>query len=163
MFKILKEMFSKASSEAKTKSIDDISEVAGDSGRRLKEGVLDDLLRELELGLMQADVALPVAEELIRHVRGQLSGKRIDRNFKIDEAVELAVKAAVREVLADKSFSLAERIKSKPPPYVIMFVGINGTGKTTVIAKLTSRLQKHGFGCVIAAGDTFRAADHRRS
>jgi fused signal recognition particle receptor len=157
MFKILKEMFSKASSEAKTKSIDDISEVAGDSGRRLKEGVLDDLLRELELGLMQADVALPVAEEMIRHVRGQLSGKRIDRNFKIDEAVELAVKAAVREVLADKSFSLAERIKSKPPPYVIMFVGINGTGKTTVIAKLTSRLQKHGFGCVLAAGDTFRA------
>lgn len=157
MFKALKEMFSKASSEAKTKSIEDISEVAGDSGRRLKEGVLDDLLRDLELELMQADVALPVAEEMIKHVRGQLAGKRIDRSFKIDEAVELAVRAAVKEVLADNGFSLSERIKSKASPYVIMFVGINGTGKTTVIAKLTSRLQKHGYGCVLAASDTFRA------
>jgi len=157
MFRALKDMFSRASESTKTKSIEDISEIVGDSGRRLKESALDDLLHELELGLLEADVALPIAEEITRNVRASLSGKRIDRSFKTDEAVELAVKAAVKEVLADQRFSLSERIKAKEPPFVIMFVGINGTGKTTVIAKLTSRLQKHGLSCVLAAADTFRA------
>jgi fused signal recognition particle receptor len=60
-------------------------------------------------------------------------------------------------LLSIKGISLSERIKSKPSPLVIMFVGINGTGKTTVIAKLASRLQKHGYSCVLAASDTFRA------
>lgn len=157
MFRALKDMFSRASESTKTKSIEDISEIVGDSGRRLKESALDDLLHELELGLLEADVALPIAEEITRNVRASLSGKRIDRSFKTDEAVELAVKAAVKEVLTDQRFSLSERIKAKEPPFVIMFVGINGTGKTTVIAKLTSRLQKHGLSCVLAAADTFRA------
>lgn len=157
MFRALKDMFSRASESTKTKSIEDISEIVGDSGRKLKESALDDLLHELELGLLEADVALPIAEEITRNVRASLSGKRIDRSFKTDEAVELAVKAAVKEVLAGQRFSLSERIKAKEPPFVIMFVGINGTGKTTVIAKLTSRLQKHGLSCVLAAADTFRA------
>jgi len=157
MFRALRERFSAASKAATTKSIEDISEVAGDSGRRLKDSVLDDLLHDLEIGLLEADVALPVAEELTKNVRASLSGKRIDRGFKIDEAVELALKVAVRDVLSIKGISLSERIKSKPSPLVIMFVGINGTGKTTVIAKLASRLQKHGYSCVLAASDTFRA------
>ncbi|MDQ1371617.1 MAG: Signal recognition particle receptor FtsY, partial [Candidatus Thermoplasmatota archaeon] len=78
MFKALREKFSAASSAAKSKSIEDISEVAGDSGRRLKESVLDDVLNELQMGLLEADVALPVAEELAEKVRASLAGKRID-------------------------------------------------------------------------------------
>jgi fused signal recognition particle receptor len=157
MFKALREKFSAASTAVKTKSIDDISEVAGDTGRRLKDSVLDDLLQDLELGLLEADVALPVADRLTQEVRKQLEGKRIDKSFRIDEAVELAVRAAVKDVLSSNKFSLTERMKAKPPPFVIMFVGINGTGKTTVIAKLAYRLQKHGYSCVLAASDTFRA------
>ena len=156
MFKGLREKFSRASVEAKAKSIEDISEVVDDSGRRLREGVLDDLLHELEMGLLEADVALPVAEELSKSVRDALLGRRIDKSFDIEDAVRLALKSAVKQVLA-KEFSLSERLKAKTPPYVIMFVGINGGGKTTAIAKLASRLQKHGFSCVLAAGDTFRA------
>lgn len=157
MFRGLIEKFSKASKEAKDRSIEDISEVVDDSGRKLKERALDDILHELELGLLEADVALPVAEELTKHVRENLSGKRIDRSFDIDEAVKLALKAAVKEVLAQRSLDLAGIIKSKEPPIVIMFVGINGGGKTTAIAKLAYRMQKHGLSCVLAAGDTFRA------
>ena len=81
MFRALKDMFSRASESTKTKSIEDISEIVGDSGRRLKESALDDLLHELELGLLEADVALPIAEEITRNVRASLSGKRIDRSF----------------------------------------------------------------------------------
>jgi len=157
MFKGLRERLFSVSNEAEAKSIDDISEVVDESGRRLKESVLDDLLHDLELNLMSADVALPVAEALSREVRSELVGKRVDKSFRIDEAVKLALKAAVRNVLSENKFSLTERLKAKPPPFVIMFVGINGGGKTTAIAKLANRLQKHGLTCVLAAGDTFRA------
>ncbi len=158
MFRALRERFSLVSHEAKKESVDDISEVVGESGRRLKERVLDELLKDLEMVLIEADVALPVAEELTGKVRLDLSGKRVDRSFDIDEAVELALKAAVKEVLTQSPLDLTGRIKAKKePPFVIMFVGINGGGKTTAIAKLSYRMQKHGLSCVLAAGDTFRA------
>ena len=118
---------------------------------------MDDLLHELEIGLLEADVALPVAEALTKSVKQALLGKRIDKAFDVEEAVRLALKSAVKQVLSQQEFSLGDRMKAKPPPYVIMFVGINGGGKTTAIAKLANRLQKHGFSCVLAAGDTFRA------
>ena len=157
MFKALREKFSAASSAAKSRSIEDISEVAGETGRRLRESVLDDVLRDLQMGLLEADVALPVAEELTQKVRESLAGKRIDKNFKIDEAIQLAFRAAVKQVLDEQKFSLKNAIDSKDSTYVIMFVGINGTGKTTVIAKLADRLQKNGYTVVLAAADTFRA------
>ena len=157
MFRALREKFSSVSREAKKESIDEMTEVIGESGRRLKERVLDDLLHELEMVLVEADVALPVAEELTGKVKTALAGRRIDRSFNIDEAVELALKAAVKEVLSGNSLDLNERIKAKAPPFVIMFVGINGGGKTTSIAKLAHRMQQHGLSCVLAAGDTFRA------
>lgn len=157
MFRALRERFSRASKQVQQKSIEDISDVIDESGRKLKDSVLDELLHELELGLLEADVALPVAEDLIRKVKEELRGKRIDRSFDLEEAVRLALKAAVRGVLAQQPLSLMERIKAKPGPFVIMFVGINGGGKTTAIAKLAYRMQKHGLSCVLAAGDTFRA------
>ncbi len=157
MFKGLRDKFFSISDEAKAKSIDDISEVVDDSGRKLKQDVLDDLLHELELSLLEADVALSVAEELTNKVRKELVGKRVDKSFQIDEAVKLALRAAVKDVLSEQKLTLNERIKAKPPPFVIMFVGINGGGKTTAIAKMAHRMQKRGLTCVLAAGDTFRA------
>lgn len=157
MFRALREKLSAASAAATTKSVEDITEVVGDSGRRLREGALDDILGELELELLQADVALPVAEELTRNVRSYLSGKKVDREFKLDEGINLAFRAAVKAVLSKHEFSLEEIVKAKGKPGIMMFVGINGTGKTTAIAKLAHRLQKRGHSCVLAAGDTFRA------
>lgn len=157
MFRGLKEKLFSVSAETKEKPVEEISEIVDESGRRIRESVLDELLHELELGLLQADVALPVAEELTKIVKRELLGKRVDRSFKIHEAVRLALRVAVKDVLAQQKLSLSELIKSKPPPFVIMFVGINGGGKTTAIAKLAHRMQKHGLSCVLAAGDTFRA------
>jgi len=157
MFRGLREKFFSVSKEVKQKSIEDISEVVDESGRRLKERALNDLLHDLEMALLEADVALPVAEELSGKVKKELSGKRIDKSFDLDDAVRLALRAAVKDVLAENSFSLNDRMKAKSPPFVIMFVGINGGGKTTAIAKLANRMQKHHLSCVLAAGDTFRA------
>ena len=157
MFRALREKLSAASAAAKQKSIDDISEVVGESGRRLREGALDDVLSDLELELLQADVALPVAEDLTKSLRSYLTGKKIDRDFRLEEGIDLAFKAAVKKVLEKQRFSLEEIVRDKGTPVVMMFVGINGTGKTTSIAKLAHRLQKKGRSCVLAAGDTFRA------
>ncbi len=157
MFRALREKFFSVSGEGKKESVEEITEVVDESGRRLKGRVLDGVLHDLEMVLLEADVALPVAEELTGKVKTALSGKRIDKAFDLDEAIRLALKAAVREVLSEHTFSMTERMKAKDPPFVIMFVGINGGGKTTAIAKLSHRMQKHGLSCVLAAGDTFRA------
>ena len=157
MFRALRERLNAASAAAKAKPIEDISEVVGDSGRKLKQGALDDILSELELELLQADVALSVAEELTESVRAFLAGRRIDRGFRLDEGINLAFRSAVKTILDKHTFSLEETIEGRKEPVVMMFVGINGTGKTTAIAKLAHRFQKMGHSCVLAAGDTFRA------
>src|SRR4030042_5898322 len=103
MFRGLREKLFSVSSEVKSRPIEEITEVVDESGRRLKDKVLDDILHELELSLLEADVAMLVAEELTRKVKDALAGKRIDKVFDLDEAVKLALKVAVKDVLSEKT------------------------------------------------------------
>ncbi len=128
-----------------------------DSGKKIKEDPLDEILDELELILLEADVAYPVVEEIKKGVRENLLGKKYDRSYTLEEVVELAVKDAVRDVLKINEFDFDQWLSEQKRPTVIMFVGINGTGKTTAIAKVANRIQKNGQTVVLAACDTFRA------
>ncbi len=134
-----------------------VEEVVGDSGKKISEKDLDDLLWELELVLLEADVALPIVEEIKASVRTDLLGKRVDRSYRVEDAIEMALKNAVRNVLKGSEFDFDSFIASHEKPVIVMFLGINGTGKTTAIAKLTKRLQGQGFSVVLSASDTFRA------
>jgi fused signal recognition particle receptor len=134
-----------------------VEEVVGDSGRKISEKDLDDLLWELELVLLEADVALPIVEEIKASVRADLLGKRVDRSYRVEDAIEMALKNAVRAVLKGSEFDFDSYIAAHEKPVIVMFLGINGTGKTTAIAKLTKRLQGQGFSVVLSASDTFRA------
>ena len=125
--------------------------------KRIKEDPLDEILDELEIILLEADVAYPVAEEIKSGVRENLVGKKYDRSYTLEQVVELSVKDAVRDVLKINEFDFDEWLDGREKPTVIMFVGINGTGKTTAIAKLTNRIQKQDKTVVLAACDTFRA------
>ncbi len=125
--------------------------------KRIKEDPLDEILDELEIILLEADVAYPVAEEIKSGVRENLVGKKYDRSYTLEQVVELSVKDAVRDVLKINEFDFDEWLEGREKPTVIMFVGINGTGKTTAIAKLTNRIQKQDKTVVLAACDTFRA------
>ena len=131
--------------------------LVGDRGKKIKEDSLDDLLWELEVALMEADVALPVVEEIKDGVREGLLGRRHDRSARLEDVVESSLKDAIRKVLSLNSFDFDQWVKGHAKPAVIMFVGINGTGKTTAIAKIGKRLQDQGMTIVLAAGDTFRA------
>ncbi len=134
-----------------------VEEVVGDSGKKISEKDLDDLLWELELVLLEADVALPIVEEIKASVRADLLGKRVDRSYRVEDAIELALKNAVRAVLKGSEYDFDSFIAAHEKPVIVMFLGINGTGKTTVIAKLTKRLQGQGLSVVLSASDTFRA------
>jgi fused signal recognition particle receptor len=90
-------------------------------------------------------------------MRDELLGKRITRDVSFEEGVELALKHAIEKVLAADRIDFLGLVKASPKPFVVMFVGVNGTGKTTAIGKVTNLLQKNGYSVVIAAADTFRA------
>lgn len=147
----------KLEKESKKKGI--VDEMLTDSllGKKIKDESLDDFLWELEIALLEADVALPVVEEIKEGVRENLIGKKFSRDHTLEEIVELSIKDAVRNVLKLNEFDFDAWFKEQSRPTSIMFVGINGTGKTTAIAKIANRLMKDGYTVVLAAGDTFRA------
>jgi fused signal recognition particle receptor len=126
-------------------------------GKMIRERKLDDLLDDLETILLESDVALPVAEEIKEALKGELVGRRLRRDVDMEDFVEEALQAAIRKVLAVEPVDLDAYIDSHPKPVVLMFVGVNGTGKTTAIARIAHRLKKRGLSVVLAAGDTFRA------
>lgn len=117
----------------------------------------DNYSEELELLLVENNVALEVAEKIIKSLEKQIVGKEIPKN-KLEEQIKESLKEIIKQVLIEP-FDLIYMIKrKKEKPYVILFCGINGSGKTTTIAKFANKLKKQGISCVIAAGDTFRAA-----
>lgn len=112
---------------------------------------------ELEMLLVENNVALEVAEKIIKSLERRIVGKEISKK-EIEEKIRENLREIIMQILIEP-FNLIEMInKKKEKPYVILFCGINGSGKTTSIAKLAYKLKKHRFSCVIAAGDTFRAA-----
>ncbi len=155
MFDSLKRIFGRKPKEAEAPV--NLEEAVGDSGKKIAEDDLDELLWNVELGLLEADVALPVIEEIKAQVKADLLGKRFDKKYRLEDVVLLALRDAVSKTLAGSAFDFDDYVAKHEKPVVVMFVGINGTGKTTAIAKLVNRLQKSGTTTVLAASDTFRA------
>ena len=128
--------------------------------KTIQEKHLEDTLWELEMGLLEGDVAIEVASEVIESVKNNLVGKKIKRSNDITEYTFYALRDAVADIIDIEGKSMTEMIedkKSQNEPLVVMFVGINGTGKTTTIGKLANYYLKMGYTPVIAASDTFRA------
>lgn len=122
----------------------------------ISEKDVEEPLFELEMVLLENDVALPVAEEILRRVKADLTGKR----RKIGEPVEQIVISALHDALLSvlgEGFDLLAYIRGHERPVRILFTGVNGTGKTTTVAKVAHYLKKNGFSVVMGAGDTFRA------
>lgn len=123
----------------------------------LDESDLSDSLWELELALLESDVALTVVEEILESVKTELVGskKRITGNTA--GLVEGALRNSLLKAVTISTFDFDDFIKNSDKPLTIMFIGVNGTGKTTTIAKMAQMLKVQGYSVVIAAGDTFRA------
>ncbi len=129
------------------------------SQTEISEKDVEKALWDLELELLEADVALETVEALKDKIKEKLVGQKVKIGTKKKALVENAVREAVLEILTpERRIDLLETIKSEGKrPFVIAFVGFNGSGKTTTIAKLAHWLRKNGLSVVIAASDTFRA------
>ena len=128
--------------------------------KTLSEDDVDEILFELEMSLLEGDVAMDVADKVVNSVKEDLVGKKIKRSSDIEEYIYNALKNAVSEIINIEGKSMTEMIEDKKKigePLVVMLVGINGTGKTTTIGKLSDFYLKKGYTPVIAASDTFRA------
>ncbi|VVB66730.1 Signal recognition particle receptor FtsY [Candidatus Gugararchaeum adminiculabundum] len=123
----------------------------------LKEKDVDDLLENLEMSLLESDVAYEVSQEMVGELKGKLVGAKFHKG-KVKDEVKNLLKSELESALNVESKTLLELVKSSPQPFVILFLGPNGAGKTTTIAKLSVFLSSHGLSSVIAASDTFRAA-----
>ena len=128
--------------------------------KELKEKDIDEVLFELEIALMESDVATEVIDSIKSDLKKKLIGTTIEK-----EKIESIVKQSLRENISNL-FDAAGKIdilsniqkkKETGEPYIILFVGINGTGKTTTLAKIAHLLQQNKFSVVIAAADTYRA------
>lgn len=121
------------------------------------ESGLKDHLWELEMALLESDVALPVAEKIVESVKTELVGSRRKIGSDTGKIVEEALKKSILKVISVETFDFDEFVKKTSKPVSIVFVGVNGTGKTTTVAKMAERFKSQGYSVVIAAGDTFRA------
>ena len=117
-------------------------------GRQIDAAILE----ELETRLITADVGVEATERILEGLR-----RRVARRELTDaRALIEALREAVVEILAPVASPL--RIDSAHRPFVILVVGVNGSGKTTTIGKLARRCAEDGRSVLLAAGDTFRAA-----
>jgi len=122
----------------------------------LSEKDIDETLFELQMVLLESDVAFPVAEAITDHMKKELVGTHRKIRESPEEVVTNALKHAIEDVLGD-GFDLVAYIKAHDKPVKILFTGVNGTGKTTSVAKIAYYLRSQGLSVVVGAGDTFRA------
>ena len=125
---------------------------------KISEKDFDIYSDELEMLLLENNVALEVAEKIIIELKKKIIEKEIPKK-EVEKEIQDTFKEIIKEILIEP-FNIIEKIKNKEnkKPYVILFCGINGTGKTTTIAKIAQQLKNNDLTCVLAAGDTFRAA-----
>jgi len=129
--------------------------------KELTDKNLSDAVWELQLVLIQNDVAVEVAEHICELTKEKMLGSRTGRLENLTKLFRSALHDSVIEVLTPEYpldlLEFAKKRRDEGDATTILFVGVNGTGKTTTLAKLAHLYKKNGFSVVIAAGDTFRA------
>ncbi|MBN2127686.1 MAG: signal recognition particle-docking protein FtsY [Candidatus Diapherotrites archaeon] len=122
---------------------------------KLTEKDLTELLFELELSLLEADVQQETATEIIEELKKEVEGKEIKKGTETDFLKE-SIKIVLEKIMNTEEIDFNKMLEEKKP-LKILFLGPNGVGKTTSIAKLTKSIQRKGKTVLLASGDTFRA------
>jgi len=164
MFKSLRDRFRRASKKAEEEldpelklDYESFRPEERDSGAVIREKHLDNVLWEMELALLESDVAMEAVDEMKVIIKKRLVGLRVENRAAITPTIEKALKASLVELLSKTTFDPQTLLEKRDAPLIIAFVGVNGTGKTTTIARIADWLQKNGKSVVMAASDTFRA------
>jgi fused signal recognition particle receptor len=127
----------------------------------LTEKDLDPILWDLQLQLIGNDVSVEVAEKVCSELKERLLGEDAPRFGDKSKLIHDSLKASLESVMNGSGrldlLKLVSEAKARGEPFVVMFVGINGTGKTTTIAKMSRLLMDKGLTVVLASADTYRA------
>ncbi|MBC8500163.1 MAG: signal recognition particle-docking protein FtsY [Nanoarchaeota archaeon] len=122
----------------------------------LSEEKFEELFWQLEVTLLENNVAVEVIDKIKGDLKEELTTGKISRKG-VEEVIKDTLKKSIEEVLDIQTFDLVKKAKKKKP-YIIAFIGVNGSGKTTTMAKVAHMLIKNKLSVVFAASDTFRAA-----
>jgi len=130
--------------------------------KTLTEEKLEEAIEDLNLLLLSNDVAMDTADQICQNIIDKYKGEQIGRLSSTEGFLEELLEEVIADILIpERKINLVEEIKKKGEeeslPYIILFLGVNGTGKTTTMAKMASFLKDYGFSVVAAASDTFRA------
>ena len=124
--------------------------------KKIEEEDVKDILKDFETSLISSDVAVEVSDKIVDDLRNNLVGKFIKRG-EIESIIKNSFKDSILDILNIQTFDLFEKVKTNKP-FLIVFLGFNGSGKTTTLARIGNMLKKNGLTCVFAAADCFRAA-----
>jgi fused signal recognition particle receptor len=132
------------------------------SKKEITEKDLENTLFDLEIALLESDVAQEVIDNISANLKNKLLGLSIEKDKTPEELIQLHVKKSIYEILTksgtlDFVNEIISKKENKGGPFVVVFLGINGTGKTTTVAKVANLLHKNGLSVVLAASDTHRA------
>jgi fused signal recognition particle receptor len=132
------------------------------TSKTLTESDFEKIWEELEIFLLEINIAYEIVAKIEEKLRSEIVGNSFDR-FSLTKSVKSVLISEVQEVLLVRESNFIEEIKTRRSefsnePVKIMILGVNGTGKTTTIAKLCKLFEKNGLSLVVAAADTFRAA-----
>jgi len=131
------------------------------STETLSEEKVDSLLWDFRVALLESDVALAVVDKICEDIKGRLVGQRVKRLEDRKKVVREALQKTLIDVLTQGGeldlLKLAEEKRKQKAPLIIVFAGINGTGKTTTIGKITRFFLDRGYSVVLACSDTYRA------
>ena len=140
------------------------SESAKNLGQKaISKKEIDSILEELQISLMENDVAHEIVDEMISKIKTEILNLKLERKENSEQVITTKLYSFLHELFLSTNTkidivqSILGKKKSKTGPYSIIFLGINGTGKTTTIAKFCKLLRDHGISVVLAAADTHRA------
>ena len=130
--------------------------------KELTEKDLTKVLSELEIALLQSDIAQEVIDVIVTKLKSELIGTKLEKEQNAANIVQIKFRNAIVEMFSrsgevDLIKKIIEKKDKRGGPFIVVFLGINGTGKTTTVAKVAHFLRKHNISVVLAAGDTHRA------
>jgi len=124
---------------------------------KLTDKSFENLFSDLEINLLQNNVAVEVVDKIRDHLRYEIVGKSIKRS-EVGDKVKTSLSYLVTSIFEKPGPVNLVTIAKQKKPVVVLFIGVNGVGKTTAMAKVGKWLQNNKLSCVFAASDTFRAA-----
>ena len=123
---------------------------------KVSEKKFDEFFWDLEVAMLENNVASEVIEKIKEDLRTDIVDQPLKRG-KVEEIVKDSLKESIDSLFMNYK-DLLKSIKEGEKPFIIVFVGVNGSGKTTTIAKIANLVKKNNLNSVMVAADTFRAA-----